>query len=146
MNKASVLQWFLRIAAIIQVGYWSIPHLFFPEWYLRSIGLMELAENPGDSLLFLNEIGIFSLTFAIATWIASTNPVKYFEIIILLLIAALGSICISIYHILILDMVAGEVVTIAVLAFQVIIIVSLYPWQEERWAEKARTSLGEDSG
>ncbi len=126
--KAAILKWLLVISGVVQIVYWGISHLFFPSWYLQSIGLTELAENPGDTLIFLHEIGVLDVGMGIATILAARDPVKNFAIIVVLYIAGMGSVLISLYHILFGGIASGEWVTVCVISVQMILLTILYPW------------------
>jgi hypothetical protein len=128
--KPKLLKIFLLLSGSIQICYWGISHLFFPEWYLRSAGLTALAENPGSTIVFLNEIGILTIGLGTATILASLNPIRNSALIISLYITALGSISVSLYHIQIGTMAAGEWTTVIVIGIQVILLSLLYPWNK----------------
>jgi heme/copper-type cytochrome/quinol oxidase subunit 4 len=128
-EKLSILPWVLRIAALVQAGYWGASHLFFPQWYLRSMGLIALAADPGPVLIFLHEIGILTIGLALATWLAARDPLKNFAIIVTLCFVAIGSIAVSIYHILIKQTAQGEWITVAVIFVQLLVVALLYPWR-----------------
>jgi hypothetical protein len=139
MMKALTL--FLKISAVIQVAYWSVSHLFFPQWYLNSVGMTELAANPAPVLIFMHEIGILTLGVGIATWLASLNPVRNFHIIVMLYVIAVGSMGTSLYHILVHRSATGEWVTVAVLLAQLIILTLLYPWKKAVASDKAPAEI-----
>jgi hypothetical protein len=128
--KSTILKWFLILSGIIQICYWSLSHLFFPQWYLHSVGMNTLAANPGDVLIFMHEIGILTVGIGIATILAAFNPVKNIAIIIVLYIISFGSILISLYHILYKGIAGGEWMTVIIIAIQLIILTVLYPWKE----------------
>lgn len=130
MSRITVLKWLLRLSALSQIGYWSLSHLFFPRWYLQSIDMTELAANPGESLIFIHEIGVLTLGIGIATWLAATNPVRHFFIIVMLYVVGLGSIATSMYHIFFYEAARGEWTTVAIIAVQVVLVTILYPWRE----------------
>ncbi len=132
MSKKRLLKYLLILSGIFQIGYWGVSHLFFPQWYLQSVGLTELAANPGSTTVFLNEIGILTIGTGIAAILAAFNPIKNFAIIIVLYINAVGSIFVSLYNILIGKMASGEWITIIVILIQVILLSILYPWHELR--------------
>jgi hypothetical protein len=132
MKRIILLKWFLKLSAISQIGYWGFSHLFFPGWYLRSIGLNELAANPGSSLLFIHEIGILTLGIGIATWLAANDPIKNIAIIVMLYVVSLGSIATSLFHIFYHKVAAGEWTTVMIISVQVVILTVLYPWRELR--------------
>jgi hypothetical protein len=132
MIKKSILKWFLIVSAIGQIVYWSLSHLFFPAWYLRSVGMTILADDPGQSLIFIHEIGVLTFGMGIATLLAAFNPVKNIAIIITLYVVSLGSIAVSAYHIVFNNTASGEWMTIAVISAQLIIVTILYPWKELR--------------
>jgi hypothetical protein len=128
--REKLLKWFLMISGVIQIGYWGISHLFFPQWYLNSIGLTELANNPGTTAVFLNEIGILTTGLGIATVLASFNPIRNFAIIIVMYFVAIGSIIVSFYHIIAGSMAKGEWATIIIISIQIVLISILYPWSK----------------
>lgn len=130
MNKSNVLKWLLRLSAVLQVGYWSLSHLFWPSWYLRSVGMVELAANPGKSLIFIHEIGILTLGIGVATWLAARDPIRHLSIIILLYIVGLGSIAVSLYHILSQGTASGEWLTVGIISTQMVLLTVLYPWKD----------------
>lgn len=110
----------------------GLSHLFFPQWYLQSVGMKTLAANPGDVLIFMNEIGVLTVGIGIATILAAFNTVKNIAIIIVLYIISFGSILTSLYHILYKGMASGEWMTVIIIAIQLIILTVLYPWKELR--------------
>ncbi len=130
MNKKGILKWLLILSGIFQIAYWGISHLFFPQWYLQSIGLNDLAVNPGPTTVFLNEIGILAIGTGIASILAAFDPIKNLAIIIVLYVNGVGSIFVSLYNILIGKMTSGEWTTIIVILIQIILLSILYPWNE----------------
>lgn len=136
MNKYRVLVWLLRLSAIFQIGYWGLSHLFFPGWYLRSIGLTGLVANPGPTLLFMHEIGVLTLGVGLVTWLAAGDVVKNFAVIVMLYVVGVGSIATSLYHILFQGMASGEWVTVAVIVIQLALLTALYPWKVLRHAQR----------
>lgn len=128
-TRLMILKWFLKLSALLQVGYWSASHLFFPQWYFSSIGGNGLIQDDRYALLFMNEIGILTLGVGAATWLASYDPVKDRNIIITLYVVAVGSLCVSLYHILFQAVAPGEWATVIVLLVQLIILTVLSPWK-----------------
>jgi hypothetical protein len=127
-TKAVVLKWLLIISGVVQICYWGISHLFFPQWYLRSVGMNDLAVNPGGSLIFLHEIGVLAVGMGIATILAARDPVKNIAIIAVLYVAGIGSVLTSLYHILFGGIASGEWVTVGVITVQLILLTFFYPW------------------
>ncbi len=127
----------LRLSAVFQVGYWGLSHLFFPGWYLRSIGLVDLAADPGPTLLFMHEIGVLTLGIGLVTWLAASDVVRNFAIIAMLYVVGLGSVATSLYHILFQNMASGEWVTVAVIMIQLTLLTTLYPWKA-LWREQGK--------
>ncbi len=134
MNKNNLLQWFLLLSGISQIGYWSLSHLFFPKWYLASVGMTELARDPGPALIFMHEIGVLTLGIGLATILAAKDPVKNFSIIVMLYVVSFGSIGTSLYHIIFAHMASGEWATVAIISVQMIVLAVLYPWKKLRQA------------
>jgi hypothetical protein len=130
INKKGILKALLIVAGIFQIGYWGISHLFFPQWYLQSVGLTTLSLNPGSTIVFLNEIGVLAIGMGLASILASFDPIKNFYIIIVLYVDGIGSIFVSMYHILAGSMAKGEWVTIILIALQLILLSIFYPWSE----------------
>jgi hypothetical protein len=130
--KATALKWFLRAAAAFQLLYWGVSHLFFPSWYLDSIGLHELARAPGPAVIFLNEIGVLTIGMAVATWILSLDPVRHFGIVPVLYVVAVGSVLSSLYHISTGLIGTAEWVTVLALVLQIAVVTALYPWRERK--------------
>jgi hypothetical protein len=128
--KNTILKWFLIVSGVIQICYWGISHLFFPQWYLHSVGMNTLAAKPGDVLIFMNEIGILTIGLGIATILAAFNPVKNIVIIIVLYVTSFGSIFTSLYHILYKGVAGGEWTTVFIILVQLILLTILYPWKE----------------
>lgn len=126
--KGVVLKWLLIISGVVQICYWGISHLFFPQWYLRSVGMNDLAANPDGTLIFLHEIGVLAVGMGIATILAARDPVKNVAIIAVLYIAGIGSALTSLYHILFGGIATGEWVTVCVITVQLILLTILYPW------------------
>jgi uncharacterized membrane protein len=136
MNKQGILRILLIVSGVFQIGYWGISHLFFPKWYLQSVGLADLSLNPGSTVVFLNEIGILAVGMGLATILASFDPVKNIAIIIVLYIVGIGSIMVSLIHIIMGNMASGEWITIILLSIQIILLSILYPWTELRKSKK----------
>jgi hypothetical protein len=132
MNKKGILRVLLIISGIIQIGYWGISHLFFPQWYLQSVGLTDLAVNPGSTVVFLNEIGVLAIGMGLASILASFDPIKNIVIIIVLYVDGIGSMFVSLYHILVGSMASGEWITILIIAIQIALLTIYYPWSELR--------------
>lgn len=128
--KSKILKWFLILSGIIQICYWGLSHIFFPQWYLQSVGMYSLALNPGDTLIFMNEIGVLTIGLGLATILAAYNPIKNIAIIIVLYVISTGSILTSVYHILLKGIAHGEWVTVIIIGSQLIILTALYPWKE----------------
>lgn len=120
---------FLAFSAVLQVGYWSLSHLFFPQWYFHSIGGSGLVMEQRFVLLFMNEIGILILGISFATFLAALDPIRNFAIVLMLYVVSLGSILVSLVHICFLHMAQGEWVTVSVLAVQLALLTILYPWR-----------------
>jgi hypothetical protein len=134
MSKTALLKWFLFLSGLSQIGYWGLSHLFFPKWYLRSVGMTELAKNPGPVLIFMNEIGVLTIGVGFATILASRNPVKNLAIILMLYVISLGSIGTSIYHIVVNHTATGEWSTVIIISLQLIVLTALYPWKKTKGA------------
>jgi hypothetical protein len=128
MVKAAILRWFLVLSGVIQIVYWSLSHLFFPKWYLASVGMTELAKNPGPVLIFMHEIGILTLGIGLITMLAARDPVKNFSVIVMLYVVSLGSIATSLFHILVKHTASGEWTTVVIISVQLVILTALYPW------------------
>jgi hypothetical protein len=131
-SSVSPSKWLLNLSAIFQIVYWGLSHLFFPGWYLRSIGLAELAADPGPTLLFIHEIGVLALGIGLVTWPAADDVIKNFAVIVMLYVVGLGSVATLLYHILFQSTASGEWVTVAVLVIQLVLLTVLYPWKELR--------------
>jgi hypothetical protein len=132
MNKQAILKILLIISGIFQIGYWGVSHVFFPQWYLNSVGLTDLAADPGSTSVFLNEIGVLAIGTGVASILAAFDPIKNFAIIIVLYINGVGSIFVSLYNILIGKMTSGEWITVIIILIQLILLSVLYPWHELR--------------
>jgi hypothetical protein len=132
MIKNAVLRWFLLLSGISQIGYWSLSHLFFPKWYLQSVGMVELAKNPGPALIFMHEIGILTLGIGLVTMLAAKDPVKNFAVIVMLYVVSVGSVATSLYHILVNHTASGEWATVVIISVQLVILTALYPWNKIR--------------
>jgi hypothetical protein len=130
INKNVILKVLLIVAGLFQIGYWGVSHLFFPEWYLQSVGLTALALNPGSTIVFLNEIGVLAIGMGLASILASYDPIKNFAIIIVLYVDGIGSMFVSLYHIMTGSMAKGEWITIILIAVQMILLSIFYPWSE----------------
>jgi len=128
--KSKILKWFLILSGIIQICYWGLSHLFFPHWYLQSVGMQTLASNPGNVLIFMHEIGILTIGIGLATILTAFNPVKNIVIIVALYVISIGSIMTSLYHILYKGVATGEWMTVIIISVQLIILSVLYPWKE----------------
>jgi hypothetical protein len=130
INKNAILKILLIVAGLFQIGYWGVSHLFFPEWYLQSVGLSTLALNPGSTIVFLNEIGVLAIGMGLASILASYDPIKNFAIIVVLYVDGIGSMMVSLYHIMAGSMAKGEWITIILIAVQIILLSIFYPWSE----------------
>ena len=139
MNKEVILKWFLVLSGLSQMSYWGLSHIFFPRWYLNSVGMTETANNPGSVLIFMNEIGVLTLGVGFATILAARNPLKNLAIILMLYIISLGSVGTSLYHILCLHAATGEWTTIVIIGTQLIILTALFPWNQVRSTPKKVT-------
>jgi len=128
--KSIFLKWFLLLSGVSQIGYWSLSHLFFPRWYLKSVGMNDLAANPGPVLIFMNEIGILTLGIGLATILAARDPIKNFSIILMLYVVSIGSVSTSLYHIVVNHNATGEWTTIIVIMVQLIVVTALFPWKK----------------
>jgi hypothetical protein len=136
MNRSGILKILLIVSGIIQIGYWGISHLFFPQWYLQSVGLTALALNPGSTVVFLNEIGVLAIGMGLASILSSCDPIKNFAIIIVLYVDGIGSMSVSLYHIMVGNMATGEWITIILIAIQLLLLSIFYPWSELRNKDK----------
>jgi len=128
--KRISLKWFLILSGTIQICYFGIIHLFYPRFYLRSVGINFSGENLDKALLFINEIGVLAIGVGVATILAAVNPLKNIAIIISLYIVGLGSMIISSYHILFKGISSGEWLTVTTIGVQMLIVTLLYPWKE----------------
>jgi len=129
--KLQVLKWYLRLAAAVQVLLWGVTHIFFPEWYLTVIAGKDASLLTPQNVLTVNEIGVTSLAVGTATWLAAKDPVKHYPVIVLIYLAGLGSIGVTLYHILVrrASQEWGHVLTVAVM---LALLTALYPWQQAR--------------
>lgn len=127
-----ILKIFLRLSALFQILYWSLSHIFFPKWYLNSIGVTNLDIHKGFALLTMNKIGILTFGIAIATFWAASDPIKNFAIIIMIYIISIGSILVSAYHLIMKSFTGYECLTIIIIFIQLFLITILYPWQKLR--------------
>ncbi len=130
ITKSLFLKLLLVIGGAVQIIYWGISHILFPEWYLQSVGLVELSRNPGSATVFLNEIGVLTIGSGVASILAALNPGANIFIIIMLYINGIGSIIVSLYNIIIGKMTSGEWTTIIIISIQMLLLTILYPWKE----------------
>ena len=81
------------------------------------------------NILLVNEIGVMALAAGVVTLLASFNPVKNFNIIILLILMGLGSMGVTLYHILVRQASQewGHIITVLA---QLVVLAILYPWKE----------------
>lgn len=128
-RKIIVLKIFLRVSALIQAIYWGGSHLIAPQWYLNSIGLSEVPAS-GFVLVAMHEIGVLSMGAALATGLASLDPIRNFAVIIMLCFLALGSIAVSVTHILLVLVPPGEWATVIIIGVQLTALAGLYPWRQ----------------
>jgi hypothetical protein len=126
--RLTVLRWLLRLVAVFQALFWSATHLFFPAWYLRSIGADVARANDPLVLLFMNEIGVLVLGLAIATWIAASDPLRHAALVLVLMAVGVGSVCVSLWHILVKGFAFGEWTTVVAIGVQLALVAGLYPW------------------
>lgn len=129
--KASVFKWYLRVVVIIQCALWGITHIFFPDWYMEFIAGSDPKLLSPAHLLALNEIGVSIVAVSIATWIASSRPVKYFPVILINYLIGLGSAGVTLYHILV-RRASQEWPHIYTVLIMLTILTVLYPWKELR--------------
>ena len=127
-TRLAALRWVLRLVAIFQALFWSATHLFFPAWYLRSIGADVTRADDPLVLLFMNEIGVLVLGLAIATWIAASDPLRHVALILVLMAVGVGSVCVSLWHVLVKGFAFGEWTTIVAIGIQLGVVTALYPW------------------
>ncbi len=130
LTKSFLLKLLLVIGGAVQIIYWGLSHILFPEWYLQSVGLVDLSRNPGSTTVFLNEIGVLTIGSGVASILAALNPRANIYIIIMLYINGIGSIIVSFYNIIIGKMTSGEWTTIIIISIQMILLTILYPWKE----------------
>lgn len=126
MNKLKALKVFLRVSAIIQAGYWSLTHLFFPEFYLKTVGVNDFVPE-GISLAFMNIIGVLTLGTAVASWLAARDPLQNKTTLIMLLVIGVGSLTVSISQFMVPGRGHGEIATVATLSIQLFLLIYLYP-------------------
>jgi hypothetical protein len=133
-TRLTLLRWILRLVAVFQALFWGLTHLLFPAWYLRSIGAdPERAADP-LVLLFMNEIGVLVLGLALAVWIAATDPVRHVALILVLYAVGVGSVAVSLWHVLVKGFAFGEWTTIVAIAAQLVVVTLIYPWRRLRRA------------
>lgn len=124
------LKIFLKISALIQVGYWSFTHLFFPEWFLHSVGVYEVVPQ-GLMLAFMNEIGILTLGTAVASWMSSKDPLANRTSLVMLYLVGVGSLLLALSQFLLPGRGHGEVTTLVALLVQLILLTALFPRRTE---------------
>ena len=127
-TRLMLLRWMLRLVAVFQALFWGATHLFYPAWYLRSIGADGARATDPLVLLFMHEIGILVLGVAIATWIAASDPLRHVALIGVLYAVGVGSMAVSLWHLLLEGFAFGEWTTIVAIGVQLGIVTALYPW------------------
>ncbi len=127
--KTIFLIWYLRIVALVQIGLWGLSHLFYPAWYMTTIAGKDPAMLTTFNILLVNEIGVMALAAGVVTLLASFNPVKNFNISVLLILMGLGSMGVTLYHILVRQASQewGHIITVLA---QLVVLAILYPWKE----------------
>jgi hypothetical protein len=131
-TRLTLLRWVLRVVAAFQALFWGATHLAFPAWYLRSIGADPTRASDPLVLLFMNEIGILVLGLAMATWIAASDPLRHVALIVVLYTVGVGSMAVSLWHVLVEGFAFGEWTTIVAIGAQLGIVSALYPWPRLR--------------
>jgi hypothetical protein len=131
-TRLALLRWVLRLVAVFQAVFWSATHLFWPAWYLRSIGADPARAGDPLVLLFMNEIGVLVLGLAIASWIAASNPSRHIALILVLYAVGVGSIAVSLWLVLVMGFAFGEWTTIVAFGGQLVVVTLLYPWRRLR--------------
>jgi hypothetical protein len=133
-TRLTLLRWVLRLVAVFQALFWGTTHLLFPAWYLRSIGADPARAADPLVLLFMNEIGVLVMGLAVATWIAASDPVRHVALVVVLYAVGVGSVAVSLWHVLVKGFAFGEWSTIVAIAAQLVIVSILYPWRRLRRA------------
>jgi hypothetical protein len=126
--RLKALRFVLRLVAVFQAAFWGTTHLFWPAWYLRSIGADAARATDPLVLLFMNEIGVLVLGLAVATWIAASDPVRHVALVLVLCAVGVGSVCVSLWHVLVKGFAFGEWTTIVAIGVQLAVVAGLYPW------------------
>lgn len=127
--KDRILTYYLRAISTIQFFLWGLSHIFYPKWYLTEIAGKDPGLLNAQNLLMVNEIGVSIIGISIATFIAASKPVKYYPIILMNFIIGLGSIGVTLYHILVrrASQEWGHIFTVLIM---LLILAILYPWKE----------------
>lgn len=133
-TRLTLLRWILRLVAVFQALFWGLTHLLFPAWYLRSIGADPARAADPLVLLFMNEIGVLVLGLALVAWIAATDPVRHVALILVLYAVGVGSVGVSLWHVLVKGFAFGEWTTIVAIAAQLVVVTLMYPWRRLRRA------------
>ncbi len=128
--KLTILKWYLRILALVQFALWGLTHIFFPAWYIEVMAGGDPKQlETTINLLGMNEIGVSVIALSIAIWIAAAKPVRHYLIILMSYIIGIGSMSVTLYHILVRKA-SQEWEHIIIVAVMLIILSILYPWKE----------------
>jgi hypothetical protein len=124
-----VLKWYLRLAAALQFCLWGVTHVFFPAWYLSNIAGKDPSLLTPQNLLVTQEIGVSAIALSLATFIAAAQPVRHYPVILMNYVIGLGSVAVTLNHILVRHASEewGHVATVLLL---LAILTVLYPWKQ----------------
>lgn len=124
-----MLKWYLRILATVQFLLWGVTHVFFPAWYLQNIAGKDPALLTPQNLLVTQEIGVSVIGLSVATFIAAAAPVRHYPVILANYVVGLGSVGVTLYHILVRQA-SQEWGHVAIVLVLMAILTALYPWKE----------------
>ncbi len=127
--KLIILGWYLRVAAVVQFLLWGVTHVFCPAWYMRYIAGKDPSLLTPQNLLVTQDIGATVMGVSIATFLAASNPLRHYPVILMNIVIGLCSLGVVLYHILVRQASQewGHVWTVGIM---LAILIALYPWKE----------------
>ena len=120
----------LRTAALVEIGFFTVTHWFFREYFFNSLGIKSSEFSSTFVISQLQLIGALVLGFAILSWIAASDPIKYRTVIQVMLLT--GSLCVSIF---VYSVATGKLpeqfaFNATLIALQLLLVTVFYPWKK----------------
>lgn len=120
----------LRSAAVIEAGYFTASHWFFHAYFFNALGIHGAELGSAFVISQLQLIGALVLGFALLSWIAASDPLKYRAVVQVILL--IGCLCTSIF---VYSVVTGRLpiqfsFNAVLVALQLLFVTAFYPWKE----------------